>query len=89
MNALEQFTAFGMALAVIVYLLLTHAIRHKLIDNRAAFLLAGAVWLIMVALYAWSERLAQPVWIYVAGWLGGWVATIMAKATVKDAERSE
>lgn len=77
--------AFGLSAVAIVYYLVQHARRVKLItDGRVAFLVPGAAWFLLVGLFAFAPQVATLVLLALAGW----TATLLYKAASKDAERT-
>lgn len=78
--------AFGLSTAAVIYWLVAHARRVKLIvDPRAAFLVPGALWFILVALYAFLPAMGTLVLLALAGW----VLTLQIKSGAKDNERQD
>lgn len=77
--------AFGLSAIAIVYYLVQHARRVKLItDGRVAFLTPGVLWFALVGLFAFAPVYGGLVLLALAGW----AATLIYKAASKDAERT-
>ena len=84
MIELAEVTVFGLGAVAIVYWLVQHARRVKLItDERVAYLAPGIVWVVLVLTYVLWPRAGQML-LFI---LGGWAATLLFKAGVKDNER--
>jgi len=82
---LVEVTVFGLGAVAIVYWLVQHARRVKLIrDCRVAFLVPGVIWAVLVLTNVlWPE--AGRILLFI---LGGWAATLLFKAGAKDNERA-
>jgi uncharacterized membrane protein len=84
MDNLTELTFFGLGAVPIVYWLINHARRNKVItDDRVAFLAPGVMWGALVALFALAPLVGKAVFLA----LGGWAATLLFKSGAKDNER--
>jgi hypothetical protein len=82
---LMEVTVFGLGTVAIVYWLVQHARRVKLItDPRLSYLVPGIVWAILVLTYVFVPQAGQ-IALFI---LGGWAATLLFKAGAKDNERA-
>lgn len=78
--------AFGLSTAAVIYWLVAHARRVKLIaDPRVAFLTPGILWAVLVTLYALLPAVGALVLIAMAGW----AYTLQFKSAAKDNERHD
>lgn len=86
MTQLMEVTVFGLGTVAIVYWLVQHARRVKLItDPRLAYLLPGVIWAFLVLAYVFWPAAGQTI-LFI---LGGWAATLLFKAGAKDNERAQ
>ena len=86
MTDLTNLTVFGLGVVAIVYWLVQHARRVKLItDPRLSYLLPGGVWAVLVLTYVFWPGAGQ-VLLFI---LGGWAATLLFKAGAKDNETKQ
>lgn len=85
MTELMELTVFGLGTVAIVYWLVQHARRVRLImDPRLAYLVPGITWAVLVLTYVFYPE-AGKILLFI---LGGWAATLLFKAGAKDNERT-
>lgn len=78
-----EVTAFGLPAVAIIYWLVAHALKNEILTSgRQAFLTTGAMWTLLVVLYA----ILPGVGLLALTILGGWAATTLFKAGAKDNE---
>lgn len=79
----EQTAIFGLSAIAIIYWLVSHAKRNRIIkDGKGAFLTTGGVWTVLVVL----QHFAPTAGALALTILGGWAATLLFKAGAKDNE---